>query len=137
MALLLSSMLPFVRGTGLWLAGLGKCGGPKVNKQKSKGATGPPVVLVVVALVVLSFAFVMAYKGGPGPNLLGFIVGSILGTGNLAGYLVWENKRKAGKKFGDWPFFRARSAVKYIALTSWALGGWNIFFWALDVTRGA
>ncbi len=108
-----------------------------MSRSKSGGATSPPILLVVVALVVLSLAFVLAYKGGRGPNLLGFIVGSILGTGNLAGYLVWENKRRASKKFNDWGLVPARSFVKYIALTSWVLGGWNIFFWALDVTRGA
>ena len=108
-----------------------------MGRPKSGGATSPPIVLVVVALVVLSLAFVLAYKGGRGPNLLGFIVGSILGTGNLAGYLVWENKRRASKKFNDWGLVPARSFVKYVALTSWVMGGWNIFFWALDVTRGA
>ena len=108
-----------------------------MSRPKSGGATSPPILLVVVALVVLSLALVLAYKGGRGPNLLGFIVGSILGTGNLAGYLVWENKRRASKKFNDWGLIPARSFVKYIALTSWLLGGWNIFFWALDVTRGA
>ncbi len=108
-----------------------------MSQSKSRGATSPPILLVVVALVVLSLAFVLAYKGGRGPNLLGFIVGSILGTGNLAGYLVWENRRRASKKFNDWGLIPARSFVKYIALTSWVLGGWNVFFWALDVTRGA
>ena len=108
-----------------------------MSRPKSGGATSPPIVLVVVALVVLSLAFVLAYKGGRGPNLLGFIVGSILGTGNLAGYLVWENKRRASKKFNDWGLVPARSFVKYVALTSCVMGGWNIFFWALDVTRGA
>ncbi len=108
-----------------------------MSRPKSGSATSPPILLVVVALVVLSLAFVLAYKGGRGPNLLGFIVGSIIGTGNLAGYLVWENRRRASKKFNDWGLVPARSFVKYIALTSWLLGGWNIFFWALDVTRGA
>lgn len=108
-----------------------------MSRPKGGSATSPPILLVVVALVVLSLALVLAYKGGRGPNLLGFIVGSILGTGNLAGYLVWENKRRASKKFNDWGLVPARSFVKYIALTSWVLGGWNIFFWALDVTRGA
>ena len=108
-----------------------------MSRPKSGSATSPPILLVVVALVVLSLALVLAYKGGRGPNLLGFIVGSILGTGNLAGYLVWENRRRASKKFNDWGLIPARSFVKYIALTSWVLGGWNIFFWALDVTRGA
>ena len=108
-----------------------------MSRPKSGGATSPPILLVVAALVVLGFAFVLACKGGSGPNLLGFIVGSILGTGNLAGYLVWENRRRASKKFNDWGLVPARSFVKYVALTSWVLGGWNIFFWALDWTRGA
>ena len=92
-----------------------------MSRPKSGSATSPPILLVVVALVVLSLAFVLAYKGGRGPNLLGFIVGSILGTGNLAGYLVWENKRRASKKFNDWGLVPARSFVKYVALTSWVV----------------
>jgi hypothetical protein len=102
---------------------------------ETKG-TGPSPLLVASTFLLLLFALILAGIGGPQSNMVGFVVGSILGTASLALFLVSDNKRRATRMYGDWTP-SPRRYVPWLALASWAVGAWNIFFWALEWTRGA
>ena len=104
--------------------------------MKAAGGTGPPAIWSLTALLLFVFTVAMVLRGGPGANLLGFFSGAVIGTGNLAVWLVSDNKRRATKKWTDWPI-PSKPVITCTALASWTLGAWNVFFWALEVTRGA
>ena len=102
---------------------------------ETKG-TGPSIPLVTLTILLLFLTLILAGIGGPQSNIAGFVVGSILGTASLALFLVSDNKRRATRMYGDWTP-SPRRYVPWLALASWAVGAWNIFFWALEWTRGA
>ena len=97
-------------------------------------ATGPPLHFVASAVLIQLVAVALAAVAGPTANLVGFFTGSVLGIANLAVFLVEDNKRRATKKYND-KQPSPRKYVPWLALTSWAVGAWNIFFWALELTR--
>ena len=107
-------------------------------KKGQQGGERPSAVLVGTASLLLLMALVFALMAGvlenAGFSLVGFLTGSVLGTANLAAFLVVDTKRRAGKKFADWPI-SAKTITKVLTLASWAVGAWNIFFWALEWTR--
>lgn len=92
------------------------------------------VTALLLVLVTLILAIVAGKLGLSAANLLGFLTGSVLGTANLAVFLVIDNKRRATRRYSDWTF-SPRKVVPYLALIAWTIGTWNVFFWALDLTR--
>jgi hypothetical protein len=110
-------------------------GALNLTMAETKG-TGPSLPLVTLAFLLLFLALILAMIGGPQSNMMGFVVGSVFGTASLALFLVSDNKRRATRMYGDWTP-SPRRYVPWLALISWAVGAWNIFFWALDWTRGA
>ena len=102
--------------------------------SQTQGITGPPVLWSVTEVLIFLAAFIFAAVAGPTANLVGFLVGSVLGTANLAVFLAVDNKRRATHRYGDWNF-SPRKAVPWIALASWAIGVWNVYFLALELTR--
>ena len=102
--------------------------------SQTQGTTGPPVLWSVTEVLILLAAFIFAVVAGPTANLVGFLVGSVLGTANLAMFLAADNKRRATRRYGDWSI-SPRRVIPWITLASWAIGAWNVFFWALHLTR--
>ena len=115
--------------------------------RKPRGVTGPPVYLCGTAILILLVAIVFSNRElscwvtGPTANLLGFLTGSVLGIINLAIFLIINNKRKAHPKFAV-PVWRVlgleitpEPSARFLALMAWAIGAWNVFFWALHLTR--
>ena len=94
----------------------------------------PPAALVATASLLCLVALMFAYRAGATANLLGFVTGSVLGVFNLAAFLVVESKRRATHRYSDWKP-SAKTIVSVLTLTAWAIGAWNVFFWALEVTR--
>ena len=74
-------------------------------------------------------------------NVMGFVTGSVLGILNLAVFLGVDNNRRAGGMYADWPWKfggaspSTRKVASYLALTSWGIGIWNVYFLALELTR--
>jgi len=100
-----------------------------------RSGTGPPALLVFTTFLLFCLTLTLCLVGGPGPNLLGFASGSILGMANLAVFLVVDNQRRATKRYADWTV-SPRTFVPWFTLVCWAFGAWNMFFWSLDWTRG-
>ena len=94
----------------------------------------PPVALVATAGLLCLMALVFSVRAGATANLFGFVTGSVLGVLNLAAFLVVESKRRATHRYSDWKP-SAKTIVSVLTLTAWAIGAWNVFFWALEVTR--
>jgi len=99
-----------------------------------KGGDSPPLLWSIASLVLLAATFGFAVVGGPDSNLFGFVSGSLLGTANLAAFLVADNKLRAARRYSDWSI-SPRKVLPWVALISWGLGVWNAFFWALEMTR--
>ena len=102
--------------------------------SQTQGTTGPPVLWSVTEVLILLAAFTFAVVAGPIANLVGFLVGSVLGTANLAMFLAVDNKRRATHRYGDWGI-SPRKVVPWITLASWVIGAWNVYFLALELTR--
>ena len=110
---------------------------------KTKTGTGPPVVWYASAALILLASLDLLFRGspllggalsGPSANLVGFLIGSVLGIANLAVFLVLDNKSRATNMYSDWTP-SPRRVVPYLALTSWMIGACHIFFWAQELTR--
>jgi hypothetical protein len=91
--------------------------------------------------IVFSSRELSSWVTGPTANLLGFLTGSVLGTVNLAIFLIINNNRKADPKFAV-PVRKVlgleitpEPSARFLALMAWAIGVWNVFFWALHLTR--
>ena len=94
----------------------------------------PPGTLVATAGLLCLVALMFGVRAGETANLLGFVTGSVLGVLNLAAFLVVESKRRATRRYSDWKP-SAKTVVSVLTLTAWAIGAWNVFFWALHLTR--
>jgi hypothetical protein len=116
----------------------GRLKAKRVTTPGSQQGESPPVVLFFTALLLVLVTLILAIVAGKlglsAANLLGFLTGSVLGTANLAVFLVIDNKRRATRRYSDWTF-SPRKVVPYLALIAWTIGAWNVFFWALDLTR--
>ena len=103
-------------------------------------ATGPSKLWFSTTILILLASVALAFRGLIG-NVMGFVTGSVLGILNLAVFLGVDNDRRAGGRYGDWPwkFFSVspstRQVASYLALTSWGIGIWNVYFLALELTR--
>ena len=97
-------------------------------------AKGPPFFWVVVALLILLAAIAFAVVSDPTASLYGFLTGSVIGTINLAVFLVTWNKIQATGNAWDWRIPSKKVAVS-LALASWAIGVWNIFYFCVELTR--
>lgn len=115
--------------------------------RKPAGVTGPPgylcgtAILVLLVAIVFSSRELSSWVTGPTANLLGFLTGSVLGIINLATFLIVNNNRKANPKFAVKPWrvlgleITPEPSARLLALMAWVVGVWNVFFWALHLTR--
>jgi hypothetical protein len=114
------------------------------------GLVGPPwisfssiffVFLATLILAILTYPITNTLSvqdgpkvfGGGAANFSGFLVGSFLGPAALAWFSVEYNKRVSGRRFIE--KFESRLVGRGMAIAAWFLGSWNIFWWALEVSR--
>ena len=103
-------------------------------------ATGPSKLWFSTTILILLASVAFASRGLFG-NVMGFVTGSVLGILNLAVFLGVDNNRRAGGMYADWPWKfgpfspSTRKVASYLALTSWGIGIWNVYFLALELTR--
>ena len=97
-------------------------------------AKGPPIHWIIVGALILLGTIVFAAVSDPTASLYGFLTGSVIGTINLAVFLVAWNKIQATGSAWDWRIPAKKVAVS-LALASWAIGVWNIFYFCVELTR--
>ena len=97
-------------------------------------AKGPPIHWIIVGALILLGTIAFAAVSDPTASLYGFLTGSVIGTINLAVFLVAWNKIQATGNAWDWTIPAKKVAVS-LALASWAIGVWNIFYFCVELTR--
>lgn len=114
---------------------------------KGAGGAGPPFVGFVVAVATLVFTVLSFWVGNRAEigilstgreidfNAFGYAVGCFVGIAALYGFLAADNKARATRRYSEWRFVRARTAVVWLTFGSWTLGAAHLLFWAKDLTR--
>ena len=82
----------------------------------------------VCAVILLQYA-------GPAANISGFLVGALAGPTLLVGFIVIDETRRAGGRFGDWRWLGSRPTMSALALVGWAAGAAHAWFLAKEMTR--
>ena len=72
---------------------------------------------------------------GPAVNISGFLLGALVGPILLVGFLVIDEIRRVGRRFGDWRWLPSRPTMSAVALIGWAAGAAHVWFLAKEITR--
>jgi len=105
------------------------------GSKPAGAAERPPLSLAIVVGAAVACTLVLLRYSGPAANLSGFLVGAVAGPLLLIGFLVINNARKSGGKFGDWRWLPSSPAMAALGLAGWAAGAAHIWFFAKEVTR--
>ena len=68
-------------------------------------------------------------------NTLGYFLGCFVSIGTLYLFLTADNQARATRRYSEWRFIKARTAVVWLTLGSWMLGALHLLSWARDLTR--
>ncbi len=110
-------------------------GGGLRESKPSGTAERPPLSLAIAVGAAVACALVLLRYSGPAANLSGFLVGAVAGPLLLIGFLVINNARKSGGKFGDWRWLPSSPTMAAVGLAGWAAGAAHVWFYAKEVTR--
>ena len=100
----------------------------------SGGQVGPPWIPFSFTCLVFLATLILLIVGGMTPNGLGFLVGSFLGPAALAWFSVEYNKRLSSRRLIE--RLESRRVVRIMTFAAWLLGSVNIYYWAIEFTRG-
>ena len=68
-------------------------------------------------------------------NTFGYVAGCFVSVLALYLFLTADNRARATRRYSEWHFAKARTAVVWLTFGSWALGALHLLFWAKDLTR--
>lgn len=110
-------------------------------------SAGPPLASFAAVVATLIFTAVSFWIGSRAEigilstgreidfNTFGYVVGCFVSIGALYLFLTADNKARATRRYSEWRFIKARTAVVWLTFGSWTLGALHLLFWATDLTR--
>ena len=125
-------------------------GGPSAPRRHTPAIgdnAGPPLASFVAVAATLAFTVFSFWIGSRVEvailstgrevdfNTLGYVVGCFVSIGALYLFLTADSKARATRRYSEWRFVKARTAVVWLTFGSWTLGALHLLFWARDLTR--